>query len=204
MEIQPQVRESSYAKVALMKGAVYRRDVKAWRAIEAHHPHIKSYFQDIGLELIYSPEENFAFLRQVRSEASDLPTLITHTRLSIEVTTLGLVLADELKEWRERLETDGIPTITRDRIRERMDSLIPQSNDARRRDTFIERAVKGASDYGLIEAIETAADTWEIMPIVKARFSLDVLEDLRQRLRSFAERASKSNGDDPTNGADGA
>jgi hypothetical protein len=194
-EPHPFIRESSIAKVALAQGAIYREDIKVWAALESNLQHISDHFGSMGVELVYAPDDGMAFLRQMDVEDLGIPVLIRRTRLSFEVTALGLVLRDELSEWEAKFEMAGIPTISRETIQQRMEPLLPQTNDERRREVFVDRGIKAALEFGFLA--KTAEETtWEIKRIVKAKFSLDMLDDLRTRLKAFAEGGNTKEDDD--------
>lgn len=198
----PEFKDSTLPKVRLLQGALYREDGAAWAALENHVDHVRGFFTSIGLTLVYAPEEGYAYLEQMDVEEAGIPVLIRRARLSLEITALGLVLRDELSAHDGSFSAQGLPIIARERIVQRLEGLIPNFNDQRRRDALVERAIKSALDLKFLKATEQA-DAWEIRRVVKARFPLEVLDDLRARLQAYAAKVRDGKEED-ANATDGA
>lgn len=180
----PAIRDTSLAKIALAKGPIYREDEREWASLETNPGHIADHFASMGIELVHMPDDDMAFLRQMDVEELGLPVLIRRTRMTYELTALGLVLRDALIERESRMETEGLPAITRDTIRERLEPMIPPTNDERKREAFVDRAIKAAIEFSFLAKTDQDS-VWEIKRIVKAKFSIDLLDGLRDRLKSF-------------------
>ncbi|MDD2762995.1 MAG: DUF4194 domain-containing protein [Opitutaceae bacterium] len=179
-------RESSLVKIALLKGPIYFEDELLWRVVAAHREHLERYFADLGLEFRLNNEEGLAFLRQKQWPGGEagLPALFRREELPYAVSWLGVLAREELQKHQQAHPDQP-------RLVEDIDAiagwLAPYfgtgRNDAKERRQLYS-IVRKAERHGLLRRVkDDSAERYEICRIIKLLFSLEALQDYKQRLR---------------------
>lgn len=178
-------RESSLVKIALLKGPIYYEDELLWRIATAHREHLERYFSDLGLEFRQDVQEGLVFLRQKQwpGDEAPLPALFRREELPYAVSWLGVLAREELQKHQQTHPDQP-------RLVEDIDTiagwLAPYfgtgKNDAKERRQLYSIVRKGER-HGLLRRVkDDASERYEICRIIKLLFSLDALQDYKQRL----------------------
>jgi hypothetical protein len=177
-------------KVRLLQDAVYSDDAELWEMLLRYQtPHIESYFQEIGLQLVVHEEDGFAYLKQADDvDGQPLPRLFRRDKLTKGVAIVGVVLRERLLQFDEHIHDESRLIVLKDEIVQMVAPFFPETNDEVRADKRIEAAVNKAEEMGLIRKLPGSEgdERYEVRRIVKARFPTDTLTALREQLEAHA------------------
>lgn len=183
------------AIIQLLKGVLYPDD-SGWEVLRTYLLEVERYFMQIGLRLEYI-EGEYAFLSQPRTDGADeddnvvaLPRLVRSRPLTYYTTLLCVLLRERLIEH-EAQQDQGLPTITREDVYERMMQFMPDRGSQSASQTKINGALTDAIELGYLKEVKDK-ETYQIRGIIKARITAEVLSELRVRLA--AESGGKSDG----------
>lgn len=181
---------SSFAKARLLAKPVYREDVELWEAITANLDDIRTYFAQVGLELVCDPAEGFAFLRQIQPEddAIKVPRLLRRSALSYDATVLLVCLRGEFLRFDASADESRRLVRKREDLREMVGAFFRETNNQVKDIRVVDRAIERLCELGFLDEIER--DVFEIMRIVKARVGPAELETIRDRLVRHADEHS--------------
>lgn len=118
-----QIAPYAPAVIWLLQGALSSDDGGPWNLLLAHETPVREYLAKIGLELVLSEPDGYAFLRQPEWEGESgqrgaLPRLTRRDRLSYHVTLLCALLRERLDQFEPSTpETDRL-ILTGDDLRD--------------------------------------------------------------------------------------
>lgn len=182
------------ALIHLLRGVVHADDGPIWSELCLYEIAIRQYFAQMGLSLERTDE--YAFLRQPRSAEESvggkmLPRLTRSYKLNYTATVLCAVLLEYLLDH-EKKQNLELPVLTRDEIYE----LIRHFLNERGNEATVIQNVGGALDtlrqLGIVKfSTDTDDPRYEIRKVIKARITIDKLNEIRQW---FAEAAPAPEG----------
>jgi hypothetical protein len=179
---------SAAVKVRLFQDAVYSEDAELWAALLRHQPHIENYFQEIGLELVVHEQDGFAYVKQADGEdgGGGIPRLFRRDKLTKGVAVVGVILREQLLHFDEKIHDETKLVIQKDEILQLAAPFFPETNDEIRADKRLEVAINKAEEMGLLRKLAgpEGEDRYEVRRIVKARFPVEVLKELRDQLQN--------------------
>jgi hypothetical protein len=178
---------SAAVKIRLLQDAVYSDEAEFWTTLLRHKQHIENYFREIGLELVVHEQDGFAYLKQGDSEdGSALPRLFRRDKLTKGVAILGVILREQLLHFDEKVHDESKLMIRKDEILQLAAPFFPETNDEIRADKRLETAINKAEELGLLRKLSGAEDDerYEVRRIVKARFPVEALKELRDHLQN--------------------
>jgi hypothetical protein len=180
---------SAAVKIRLLQDAVYAEDTELWLTLLRYRSHIQDYYSEIGLELVIHEEDGFAYLQQAsQDEAVSIPRLFRRDKLTKGVAVIGLVLREQLLQFDEKLHDESRLIIQKEEIMQLVAPFFPETNDQISGDKRIEAAITKAGDMGLLHKLSTSEgdERYEVRRIVKARFPVETLKELREQLEFHA------------------
>jgi hypothetical protein len=180
---------SAAVKVRLLQDAVYAEDAELWSTLMRYQAHIEGYFREIGLELIIHGDDGFAYLKQSDGEEhAGTPRLFRRDKLTKGVAIIGVILREQLLHFDESLHDETRLTLRREELLQLASPFFPETNDKIRDDKRLDNALNRAEEMGLLRKLTApeGEETYEIRRIVKARFPVELLRDLRQALLDHA------------------
>jgi hypothetical protein len=177
---------SAAVKVRLLQDAIYAEDGELWTALLRHRGHIETYFGEIGLDLVVHEEDGFAYLKQGDPDDDvKLPRLFRRDRLTKGIAIIGVVLREQLLHFEEALHDTTRLVLRRAELMRLIEPYFPESNDQLREEKRLDNLLTKAQEFGLLRKLEsTEEDSFEVRRIVKARFPIDLLQQLRDALLS--------------------
>ena len=178
---------SAAVKVRLLQDAVYAEDLDLWTVLLRNRSHIENYFFDVGLELVVHEEDGFAYLQQTRQdEGVSIPRLFRRDKLTKGVAVIGVLLREQLLQFDEKLHDESRLILRKEEIMQLAAPFFPETNDQIKGDKRIEGALIKAEDFGLLRKLSGSGDDerYEVRRIVKARFPVETLKELRKQLES--------------------
>ncbi len=185
----PKSFPSAAVKIRLLQDAVYAEDTELWLTLLRYRSHIQNYFSEIGLELVIHEEDGFGYLQQAPHEdAVSIPRLFRRDKLTKGVAVIGLVLREQLLQFDEKLHDENRLILRKEEIMQLVAPFFPETNDQIRADKRIEAAITKAGDMGLLHKLSTSEsdERYEVRRIVKARFPIETLKELREQLEFHA------------------
>jgi hypothetical protein len=178
---------SAAVKVRLLQDAVYSEDAELWAALVRYQQHIENYFQEIGLELVVHEQDGFAYVKQADGEdGGAIPRLFRRDKLTKGVAVVGVILREQLLHFDEKIHDETKLSIRKDEILQLAAPFFPETNDEIRADKRLEAAINKAEEMGLLRKLagSEGEDRYEVRRIVKARFPVEVLKELRDQLQN--------------------
>ena len=173
--------------ITLLKGVVYGDDnPKLWQNLLLLQARIRDYVRAIGLELIVSEAEGFAWLRTLTSQGEDaeLPRLVIKRQLSYPVSLLLALLRRKLTEH-DATSGESRLILGRDEIVEMMKTFLSAgSNEARLVDQ-IDTCLNKVIDLGFARRLRTEHNKIEIRRLLKAFVDAQWLNDFDARLKAY-------------------
>lgn len=178
---------SAAVKIRLLQDAVYSEEADLWMALLRYQQHIKNYFHEIGLELVVHEQDGFAYLKQAESEdGGGLPRLFRRDKLAKGVAIVGVILREQLLHFDEKVHDETKLTIRKDDILQLAAPFFPETNDDIRADKRLEAAINKAEELGMLRKLSgtEGEERYEVRRIVKARFPVEALKELRGQLQN--------------------
>jgi hypothetical protein len=178
---------SAAVKVRLLQDAFYAEDLDLWTVLLRNRSHIENYFFDVGLELVVHEEDGFAYLQQGRQdEGVSIPRLFRRDKLTKGVAVIGVLLREQLLQFDEKLHDESRLILRKEEIMQLAAPFFPETNDQIKGDKRIEASLIKAEDFGLLRKLSGTGDEerYEVRRIVKARFPVETLKELRKQLES--------------------
>lgn len=175
----------------LMQGVVYIDDTKYWDEIRANQDPIQRFVSQIGLELVFNPEDGFAYIFQPEAKETDeksLPRLMRTRQLKYEQSLLCILLREALEELDSASNTSTKLYITKGGIKERIEVFFRDHPNKSRLykelDVSIDYTIKQLGILKLVQEDELFPDNtrYEISRIIKAMITAEKLEDAKLKL----------------------
>lgn len=183
----PSVRGSAPAKIMILRGPIYADD-SAWAPVLRYEREIERFLAEIGARLVLNKHDGYAFADQAPEgePGSDWPKLFYRDRFSFDVTCVLLVL----REWllrRESVPSDEHAPLKAEELLQQLRTFSRKNNaNVEREDKRWREAVNKVVGYGFMKRVRSDEEAYVVRPIVRAKLSLDTLQELRVAL----ERAS--------------
>ena len=206
----PEYKDWGVVAVKLLQGVLYSDEDKSdWGTLDRCRDELQKFFARIGLMLIISESEGYAYLRQVEEDDSvgdmkyhNLPRLFRRSRLSYEATMICILLRQRLHEFDERLSNldDERCAVEEDELFEDWKKLIPNMPDDKKIKNKFDTAMNRLKEIKFIKQIGEMAGRWEVRRIVKARLSLENMENLLQQLQEEYSKVSDQSTVEEENG----
>jgi hypothetical protein len=179
---------SAFVKAKLLREPIYREDLNLWSTLRAQQEEIRIYFREIGQELVLDEGEGFAFIRQLELEGDDpVPRLVQKRPLSYHATLLLVCLREELLRFDASAGDSTRLVKSRTELQNLVSAFVPESNNEVRDLRALDNAIARLEDCGLLRALTTERETFEVMRIIKARVTPAELDDIKERLQSHVK-----------------
>lgn len=183
--------EFSEALIALLKGIVNEAsDVRIWNTILEQQVYIEDYVSKIGLQLIISNQDGYAYLKQIdyREEQKPLPRLITKRQLKYLTSLILVLLRKELIEMNKNSDL-GRYVISKTSIIEKVLPYLKDTNDEAKQRKEIETEINAIEKMGFIRLIKNSNDDYEIIPLLRTFIEVQWLQDFDEKLKAYIDYA---------------
>ena len=181
----PKLYPSAAVKVRLLQDAIYAEDAELWATLLRYRSHIDAYFREIALDLVVHEDDGFAYLKQGEDDEQTVALrLFRHDRLTKGVAIVGLILREQLLHFDESLHDETRLTIRRSALLQLTGPFFPESNDKIRDEKKLDAIITKAEELGFLRTLasDDDDDLYEVRRIVKARFPVELLKELREAL----------------------
>jgi len=189
---QQGIEEYSPALIRLFQGVVYSED-KIWELLVQYQEPIKKYFAKLALDVIMAEGDGFAYLKQ-RDEPREvdqgksLPRLIRRVSLSYDVTVMALLLRERLHQFEIEGSDSTRLVLSKDQIREMVVLFFKEKANEVKLFKNIDAIIQKIVDLGFLRRLNVAkTEEYEVMRILKARFNIDVLQELKNKLKNYTQ-----------------
>nr|WP_295864494.1 DUF4194 domain-containing protein [uncultured Chitinophaga sp.] len=175
----------------LLQGVVYIDETKYWDEIRANQQPIRRFVAQIGLELVFVPEDGYAYIYQPEPKdpnEKSLPRLMRTRQLKYEQSLLCILLREAMEELDSASNISTRLYITKGEIKERIEIFFKDHPNKSRLykelDTGIEYTIRQLGILRLIQEDELFPDNtrYEISRIIKAMITAEQLEDAKLKL----------------------
>lgn len=189
MDEMPEFRERGIAAVRLLQGVVYAEDESVWALLLENEIDLADYFCLIGLHLVIDRAEGLAYLKQLdEHELSGgyerLPKLFRKSPLGYEATILCVLLRDEYRRFEDEDLDNQRCVVSLDSLFELWESFFSSVSDEIQLRKSLAKSMNQLEKLKFVQAVKQSKDSWEIKKILKARVTVEQLEDLRNRLHN--------------------
>lgn len=184
-------REWGIAAVRLLQEVVYDDDLRLWGLILSSQSELEKYFSRVGLLLIVDETEGLAYLRQLAAEElpagyDQLPKLFRRTRMGYDSTVLCVLLRDELRRFEEEEIHDERCVVETSSLSDLWKGFFPIHDDEVKLRKDLLSALTKLEDQGYVRRLTDQNESWEVRRILKARLTLQELENLKAQLVASA------------------
>lgn len=180
----------------LQNRAVYDND-RYWQIILQHEISIRTYFEEIGIELDLNRSEGYVRITQ-KEFADDEPNppikLIRKFALNYEQSLMAIVLREWLEEHNvSNYHSSSRLFISKEQLRNRIELFFKNQNNRKslisKLDTLIEKMV----DNSFLEVVSPKDETnsentrYEVKTLIKIKISNEKLEEFKTQLQIYVE-----------------
>lgn len=177
--------------IKLLQGIVYDDDKTTWNDIIAFQQQIRNYFAVMGIELILSEQEGFAYLSQpdnIEGEAVAVPRLVRRMPISYEVTLLCVVLREALDEFDVKNTDARKLFLTSKDIKDRIELFFGDRTDKVKLLEKLDNYINTAVSLGFLKEIEVRSHeannkTYEVRRVLKSKMNNAKLEEIRAKMQ---------------------
>lgn len=182
----PEFRERGIAAVKLLQGVVYSDDEEAWSILLNNESDLTDYFCQIGLALVIDRGEEMAYLKQFdEDERTDgyerLPRLFRKTPLGYDATLLCVLLRDEYRRFEEEDLDNERCVVETEAMFELWKSFFPAESDEVSLRKRLITSFNQLDKLKFVRSMPPEGESWEVRKLLKARITLEELENLRDR-----------------------
>lgn len=188
----PEYHESNRVTAHLLKGVVYVSDEKLWDMLLLHQHRVSDQLAGLGLILIVDEHDGFAYVRQMHGDDEvsqgyfEMPKLFRRKTLGFGATVMAVILRDELRKFDESELEATRAVVAGETLYELWNGLVSAQVDEKKQRRDFERCLGQMEDVGFLKRVEQEGDDYEIKRVLKARVSLQFLEELKQRIGEHA------------------
>ncbi len=188
----PEFHDSNFAAVCLMqRGVVYSDESPAWDLTMTNRTRLEELFAHFGLRLVVAEDDGYAYVRQLDLEQEEggegyenLPRLMRTVRMNYEQTLICILMRDEIRRFEEEELHSTKCVVTEENLFSAFLGFHGSVGDEKRLKTKFNAALKKVCDYGFAKKLGQDPPAYHVRPILKARFGLDELSEVRAKLEA--------------------
>lgn len=189
MNEMPEFREQGIAAVRLLQGVIYADDEPVWAILLENEIDLADYFYLIGLHLVIDRTEGLAYLKQLdEHELSGgyerLPKLFRKSPLGYEATILCVLLRDEYRRFEDEDLDNQRCVVSLDSLFELWKGFFPSFSDEIQLRKSLIKSMNQLEKLKFVHDVKQSRDSWEVKKLLKARVTIEQLDDLKNRLQS--------------------
>jgi hypothetical protein len=186
----PDFRERGIAAIKLLQGVVYSEEEESWSILLGNESDLADYFCEIGLALVIDRAEGIAYLKQLDEDERTggyerLPRLFRKAPLGYEATLLCVLLRDEYRKFEEEDLDNELCVVEMDDLFDMWKTFFPGDADEMALRKRLSASLNQLKKLKFVADLPSEGKTWEVRKLLKARITVDELENLRGRLARF-------------------
>jgi hypothetical protein len=184
----PEFRERGIAAVRLLQGVIYSDEAPVWTILLDNESELADYFILLGLHLVIDRTEGLAYLKQLdEHELSGgyerLPKLFRKSPLGYEATILCVLLRDEYRRFEDEDLDNQRCVVSVEPLFELWQGFFPSVSDELQLRKSLLKSMNQLEKLKFVQAVKQSKDSWEVKKLLKARVTIEQLEDLKNRLQ---------------------
>jgi hypothetical protein len=193
----PEFRERGIAAVRLLQGVIYSDEAPVWTILLDNESELADYFILVGLHLVIDRTEGLAYLKQLdEHELSGgyerLPKLFRKSPLGYEATILCVLLRDEYRRFEDEDLDNQRCVVSIDTLFELWQGFFPSVSDELQLRKSLLKSMNQLEKLKFVQAVKQSKDSWEVKKLLKARVTVEQLEDLKNRLQHSSIQTDQS------------
>jgi len=185
----PEFTELGIPAVQLLRGVLYEQDEEStWDILLAYESDLTTYFAKIGLTVVIDRGEGLAYLRQLEDDQRTggyerLPRLFRKTPFSYATTLLCALLRDEYRRYEDEDLDNQRCIVEVETLLDQWKSYFEKESDEVKLRKSLQSNLIGLEKLKFVRKYGTEGEAWEVRKILKARLPLELLEELKDRLK---------------------
>ncbi|MGD0885526.1 MAG: DUF4194 domain-containing protein [Thermodesulfovibrionales bacterium] len=186
MSLQIRLLPYAPAIIRLLQGVLHSDDKEAWALLISYESDVRRFFDGIGLDVVHSEADGYAFLRhQTLPEDSlpKIPRLIEKRHLSYPVTLLCVLLLERLYRHEAEGGDTGRLILTTDDIKVIMADYLPDKPNAAKLIDSIDTHINKLVTAGLIKRLSGSEEEFEVRQVLKAKIPAEALQEIKEKLK---------------------
>lgn len=193
--MSPQGKLLPYAPaiIRLLQGVMHSDDKEAWGLLISYESDVKRYFEGIGLDVVHSEADGYAFLRhQVLPEdgLQRIPRLVEKRALSYPVTILCVLLLERLYRHEAEGGDTGRLILTTEEIKEIMADYLPNKPNVAKLIDSVDAHINKLVAAGLIKRLSDSEEKFEVRQVLKAKIPAEALQEIKEKLREHKDASA--------------
>jgi hypothetical protein len=179
--------------IELLRGVIYNDDKEYWENLLKYQVQIGEYLDIIGIDLIISTSEGYAFLRQKQlgeDSVIKVPSLIEKRQLSYPITLLCVLLAEKLYEFDIRGGNESNRLVMdRDEIKEMLSIFFQEKANEVKLIDSLDAYINKLIAYGFLRKLHDTDNKYEVKRILKAKVSAVDISSMKNNLKEYVSHA---------------
>jgi hypothetical protein len=177
--------------VRLLQGPVYAED-PVWTLLSSWRSDVQNYFATIGVSVLVSDEDGYAFLSQPDDDADEavvVPRLVKKYPLTPEVSLLCVLLREELDSFDASGNQSAVLKMRESEIKDRLAAFLKDKNDQlkfyNKLDTYLSQLVSLSflRDVSDSTVGDPGSREFEVRRIIRAKINPEFLKQFKSRLQ---------------------
>ncbi|HMP91379.1 MAG TPA: DUF4194 domain-containing protein, partial [Phnomibacter sp.] len=184
-QVQPWAR----CAARLLRGALYQEEEEHWNKLIIYKTEIIHWFEQIAIDLVIDQRDGYAYLRQLLLDDKDNTVgLVQRRPLSYEVTLLCVILRKMLDDFEMNDASSRNLYITRKLLRVELESFFKEKANRLKLVKELNRYIDEVVELGYLKRLRADSthhedDSFEVRPILKARFDDNQLQYFLEQLK---------------------
>lgn len=188
--------------IRLLQGAIYKEQELLWDQLTVYKHGISDYFSKIGVSLIMSEDDGFAYLKDATDEQdiesededsqkkeSDMISLFSKRQLGYHISLLCVILTRKLLEFDLTAGDQTRLIMTRQEIKESFSVFLPEKSNEAKIVDLLDTHINKLIEYGFLKKINE--NEIEVKRILKAKFSANILTEVNDKLEEYLNASSE-------------
>lgn len=173
----------------LRRGKIeYKTSNDIWSLLTTYEVDIRDYLSIIGLELLISKEDGYAFTKQLEFENNELQRIAPKSRLGYEVSIILIVLRQEIEDFDTNATeiNSAHKFITKAEILDQVALFLPESNNYVKDKNKVNTHLKKVETMGFLKKVKEQGDEvkYQIHRMIKSKITISELEQFKQELEN--------------------
>lgn len=186
---------ANFAKVAakLLSDGDVDSDDALWNDVLQYQIPLIEYFEKIGLALIVDKDNGFAFLRQIElDESGKTIGIVKRMPLGYEVSIICVLLREWLEEHDVSETLSPKLYITHDELKDRIEIFFKEKSNQVKFFKDLDSNIRKIAEIGFLKKNDEKQNTitYQVKPILKAKISIEQLEEFKNQLAAYAQSQS--------------
>lgn len=184
------IAKTAPVKLALLKGPLYSESADLWAVMTAYEAQVRTYFDQIGVQVIISTNGGYAYLDQVGEDhpGYSLPKLFRKHQYTFETTVIGAAIREEMLRRESSRMEDAATVLSMEDIVGLIQAFLKIRADAAKERGRWEEKIRAFGRMGFLRPVNGDTERFEVRPIIRAKFNVETLAALKEILQRHANK----------------